>query len=196
MKAHELKRAKREVRRSVLTLRDAMSPEERGRLGALAVRRFLSLVEVDRAGTVSAFWSFGSEVPTDPLLSGLLERGIRVALPRVVGDTLELRSWAAGDPVTTTTFGAREPAGGERVDPSEVDVVCTPAVAFDRRGHRVGYGGGFYDRLFSSTRADALRAGIAFDVQVVEGDLPQGRFDQPVDVVVTPTRMLRREGER
>jgi 5-formyltetrahydrofolate cyclo-ligase len=196
MKAHELKRAKRDVRRSVLTLRDAMPLEERRRLGLRAVERFLLLDEVARARTVSAFWSFGSEVPTESLLEGLEDRGVRVVLPRVEGETLELRAWRAGDPVTVTGFGAKEPAGGELVDPREVDVVCTPGVAFDRRGGRVGYGRGFYDRLFTRTRPDAVRVAIGFDLQVVDVELPCGPFDQPVDLVVTPTRTIRREPPR
>ena len=93
--------------------------------------------------------------------------------------------------MTETTFGAREPAAGEMVHPAEIDVVATPAVAFDRAGRRVGYGGGFYDRFFPRTRADALRVGVGFGVQLLDEPLPGGAFDLRVDVVVTESETVR-----
>ena len=190
MRSHELKKAKRAVRRAIIARRDAIPPRERRQDGERVVERFLTLEEVAAARTVAAFWSFGSEVPTEPLLGALHARGIRVALPRIVGEDLALRSWAPGDPMAPTSFGAMEPVDGEQVDPREVDVVGTPAVAFDLDGRRVGYGGGYYDRLFAST-GEALRVGIAFDLQVVDGPLPHGHFDRGVHVIVTPTRVVR-----
>ena len=92
-----------------------------------------------------------------------------------------------------TSFGAGEPVDGEVIDPSEIDVVVTPAVAFDRSGRRVGYGGGFYDRFLPKTRPDSTRVGIGFDVQLVDDDLPNGHFDLRVDAVVTDAEVVRIE---
>jgi 5-formyltetrahydrofolate cyclo-ligase len=184
-----LKRAKRDVRHAVLARRDALTPEERECAVAEIHARFLDLPEVTGARTAALYWSFGSEVPTPPLLEALHARGVTVVLPRIVAGDLELRTWAQGEPLTETSFGAREPAGGTVVDPSAVDVVATPAVAFDRQGRRVGYGGGFYDRLFPKT--DASRIGIAFAVQLVDGALPAGHFDRRVDALVTERGVLR-----
>ena len=189
MNSAELKRAKRAVRARVLGRRDEIDAGERARRGEMIVERFLSLPEVVAARTVMAFWAFGSEVPTDPLISQLVERGVTVALPRIVDGHLEPRTWRPGEPVTQTHFGAREPQEGRVVVPEEIDVVAVPGVAFDRRGGRVGYGGGFYDRLLPSTRA--LRAAIAFEVQVGEALLPGGAFDLPVDVIVTESEAIR-----
>jgi 5-formyltetrahydrofolate cyclo-ligase len=185
-----LKKAKRAVRREVLVLRDAIEPAERARLGALAADRIMALPEVAGASTVMAFWSFGSELPMAPVIGRLQAAGIRVALPRIAGGALEVVEHTAGGPTTETGFGAREPVGPPMA-PSLVDVVLTPAVAFDPEGRRIGYGGGFYDRFFPRTRRDAFRAGVAFDVQVVPGPLPCGSFDQRVQAVVTPTRVIR-----
>jgi 5-formyltetrahydrofolate cyclo-ligase len=185
----ELKRAKRAVRARVLGRRDEIDGGERSRRGEMILDRFLSLPEVDAARTVMAFWAFGSEVPTDPLISRLVERGVTVALPRIVDGLLEPRTWRPGEPVTQTHFGAREPREGRVMAPGEIDVVAVPGVAFDRRGGRVGYGGGFYDRFLPSTRA--LRAAIAFEVQVEEALLPGGAFDLPVDVIVTESEAIR-----
>lgn len=190
MNSGRLKKAKRDIRQRVLAARDAFPDDERRRRGGEIVARCLDLSEVRAAETVMAFWSFGSEVATPPLLTTLHERGVVVALPRIVDGDLEVRSWAPGDPLTETRFGAKEPSAGDLLE--GVDVVCTPGVAFDRTGHRVGYGGGFYDRLFSRM-PDAFRVAIAFDVQVVDDPVPAASFDLPLDALVTESRTLRWE---
>jgi 5-formyltetrahydrofolate cyclo-ligase len=187
----DLKRAKRAVRARILAARDAMSASERERATARIADLVLSLPEVDRASAVMAFWSFGSEPDTAPLVKALDSRGLRVALPRIVGEDMEAYAYAPGDAVTATSFGASEPSMGEALDPSAIDVVVTPAVAFDRSGRRVGYGGGFYDRFFPRTRPDTLRVGIGFDLQLVDQDLPGGHFDLGLDAIVTESGVVR-----
>lgn len=191
MNSAELKRAKRAIRAEVRAARDALAPDVRARFSLLIRDRFLELPELAAVGTVMLFWSFGSEVDTAPLVRSLVELGVKVALPRIVGDELEPRSYFPGDPVTETPFGACEPAGGELLDPPTLDVVVTPAVAFDRAGRRVGYGGGYYDRFFGRVRPGSLRIGVAFDVQLVDGDLPGGHLDLPVHSIVTGSEVVR-----
>jgi 5-formyltetrahydrofolate cyclo-ligase len=191
MRSDDLKRAKRRLRREVLSMRDALHEGIRVPAGDAITQRVLSLPEVVAAKHVMAFWSFGSEVPTLPLLTALSDRGVRVALPRIEDGDLEVRAWSPGDPMTETSFGALEPAEGARVDPGALDVVVVPAVAFDRHGRRVGYGGGFYDRFLPRLRLEAARIGIAYAVQVLDRDLPSGAFDQPVDAVVTEVEVVR-----
>ena len=188
----DLKRAKRAVRLRVLAARDTLSATERERASARIAERVLSLPEVEDASTVMAFWSFGSEPDTTPLIEALHIRDIRIALPRIVDGDLEPRGFIPGvTPVTVTSFGACEPAEAEEVDPSAIDVVLTPGVAFDRSGRRVGYGGGFYDRFFPRIRPDVTRLGIAFDVQLIDEDLPGGHFDLGLDGVVTESGVVR-----
>jgi 5-formyltetrahydrofolate cyclo-ligase len=192
MNSGELKRAKRDVRRRVLAARDALEPAVRAAAGGAVAARFIGLAEVRHARTVMAFWSFGSELPTEPVLRALDERGITIALPAIVEGDLEPRAYRPGDAVTPTSFGAFEPSNGRIVSPADIDVVATPAVAFDRAGRRVGYGGGFYDRFFPLLRADAHRVGLAFDAQVLpEGEeLPAGHFDLRVHIVVTASEVI------
>jgi 5-formyltetrahydrofolate cyclo-ligase len=188
-----LKRAKRDVRRRVLAARDALSTEEREVAASVVARRVLDLPELREARTVMAFSSFGSELSTEPLIEEFGERGIAVGLPKIVDGELEVRSFRPGDATTTTWFGAREPSGGEAIDPRDLDAVITPAVAFDRRGTRIGYGGGFYDRFLPRARPDALRIGVALGVQVFEEELPAGAFDLRVHIIVTPDETIRCE---
>jgi len=192
MRASELKRAKRDVRRSVLAARDALGEAERIARSTAIHRRFLALREVEDVEVVMGFWSFGSEVSTPPLLEALHARGIRVCLPRIRGGgDLEAVAYEPGDPLTETSFGAREPADGSILAPGELDLVVTPGVAFDRSGHRVGYGGGFYDRFLRSTHRGVPRIAIAFDLQVLPHELPVGNFDLGVDVIVTEAETIR-----
>jgi len=191
MNSAELKRAKRAIRAEIRTARDALAPDERARRSLLIRDRLLALPELKAARTVMLFWSFGSEVDTAPLLRSLIERGVLEALPRIVDGELEPRTYRPGDPVTETPFGACEPACGELLDPLALDVIVTPGIAFDRAGRRVGYGGGYYDRFFGHTRPDSLRIGVAFEVQVVDGDLPGGHFDLPVHAIVTGSEVVR-----
>jgi 5-formyltetrahydrofolate cyclo-ligase len=192
MRASELKRAKREIRRSVLAARDALGEAERIARSTTIHQRFLALPEVEDGGVVMGFWSFGSEVSTPPLLEALHARGFRVCLPRIEGGgDLEAVAYEPGDPLTETSFGAREPADGTTVAPDVLDLVLTPGVAFDRSGHRIGYGGGFYDRFLRRTRRDGPRIALAFDLQVLPQELPVGSFDLGVDVIVTETETIR-----
>ena len=95
--------------------------------------------------------------------------------------------------MTATAFGAFEPSAGTVLDPREIDVVAVPAVAFDREGHRVGYGGGFYDRFLTTIRDDAPTIGIGYELQLlpVGTSLPAGRFDRRIDLVVTEEGTVR-----
>ena len=79
--------------------------------------------------------------------------------------------------------------GGTPLDPASIDVVGVPGVAFDRRGVRIGYGGGFYDRFLRGL--PAFTVALVFGLQVLDEDIPSGRFDLPVDAIVTEEETIR-----
>jgi 5-formyltetrahydrofolate cyclo-ligase len=187
--SHRLKARKRAVRRAAIERRDLLSASGRSAKSERIVDRVLALPEVGAAGTVMTFWSFGSEVQTSVLIERLQDAGKRVVLPRVAEGEIAAVAYAPGDPVAATSFGAMEPVGAELVPAEDVDVVIVPGVAFDRRGGRVGYGGGFYDRLLSRAPS-APAVAVAFAVQVVD-EVPQGRSDSRVDVIVTEDEVIR-----
>lgn len=189
MNSGGLKRAKRRIRREVLRERDAAIPAARKETGERVVERFLALPEVQRARTIMLFSSFGSEVPTGPLIERLHERGVVIALPRIEDGDLVAVPYAPGAPTTTTSFGAEEPVGGVLLGASSIDVVAVPGLAFDRRGRRIGYGGGYYDRFLRGL--SAFTVGLGFGLQVLDEDLPSGSFDVPVDAIVTEDETIR-----
>jgi 5-formyltetrahydrofolate cyclo-ligase len=83
-----------------------------------------------------------------------------------------------------TSYGPMAPAERRRVEPGEIDLVVAPGLAFDRQGHRIGYGTGHFDRYLVRLRDDATRVGIAFHQQVIPA-IPHGPRDQRLDLLVT-----------
>jgi 5-formyltetrahydrofolate cyclo-ligase len=187
--SHVLKRRKRALRRAVLERRDALRPEARAEMSLAIAERLLGLPDLADARTVMAFSSFGSEVDTGPVLRGLHDRGVAVALPRIEEGEVVPVAHRPGDRLARAAFGVGEPLG-PALDAEALDAVVTPGVAFDRRGLRVGYGGGYYDRVFRRIRADAFRVAVAFAIQVVD-EVPAGHQDLPVDALVTEAETLR-----
>jgi 5-formyltetrahydrofolate cyclo-ligase len=188
--AHRLRSAKRALRREVLAARDALAFDDRAAWSGAIVERLLALPEAADARTVMAFWSFGSEVDTAPLISRLLDDGRTVALPRTEGPEIVPVTYERGDPVRSTAYGAMEPPFGRVLGAEELDLVVVPGVAFDRDGNRIGYGRGFYDRLLSRARPEVPAVAIAFGMQVVD-HVPSGRADRRIDAIVTEDEMIR-----
>jgi 5-formyltetrahydrofolate cyclo-ligase len=149
-----------------------------------AAEGLFALPGMASARTVLLFYSFGSEVATRGMADRLRIEGKRLLLPYVDGDAMEAAEVGPGDELIRAPYGAREPNRRVPVDPGEVDLVVTPGLAFDRRGHRLGYGGGFYDRYLARLRPETVRVGIGFAVQLVDR-VPAGPDDQRVDLVVT-----------
>ena len=188
--SHRLKQDKRALRRAVLAERDALSGAERAAWSEAIADRLLGLGVPAEAATVLAFWSFGSEVDTGPLIDRLRSRGATVALPRIEGGHIVPVLWTPGSTMTETSFGSMEPAEGRVLEASELDLIVVPGVAFDRSCRRVGYGGGFYDRLLTSTRSGTAAVAIAFGIQVVD-EVPTGSLDRTVDAIVTEAEVIR-----
>jgi 5-formyltetrahydrofolate cyclo-ligase len=178
--------AKAALRSRVLAARAAQSPSLRASLGAAIGERLLALPEIVAARTVAGYVGAGTELPTLPWLDALRARGVTVLLPLLRADSS--LDWGAYDGVLVDgRLGLREPLVGG-LSLSAADVVVVPGVAYDRLGNRLGRGGGSYDRALSSVTA--LVVGLALDDEVVES-VPVESHDRRVDVVVTPTRVLR-----
>jgi 5-formyltetrahydrofolate cyclo-ligase len=156
-------------------------------------RRLADLPELGDVRTALAYAATPEEVDIALAVEALRARGVRVAFPRVCGPGALGLHWVEADGTLDPGYrGIREPADAcPEALPDEIDLVLVPGTAFDERCCRLGMGGGFYDRLLPRLRPGALAVGIAFDEQIVD-DLPTEDCDAPVDLVLTPTRTLRR----
>jgi 5-formyltetrahydrofolate cyclo-ligase len=195
-----LREEKRALRRAMAERRDALPPDRREDMTAKAVEQFLDLPEIKQAKTIAGFVSTRSEIDTALLITRLRTKGLSVVLPRVSTELVppRLRFHVAENrsDLIFGIFGLLEPAPTcPELAVQDIDLFMVPGLAFDKRGARVGYGGGYYDELAAYVRAhpDAANArfvGYAFDFQLVE-TCPAGEWDVPLDYVVTDERIVR-----
>jgi 5-formyltetrahydrofolate cyclo-ligase len=181
---------KAELRRAALARRDALPAQMRKEAAeAIAARPFP--VALAPTMIASGFMPLKSEINPLPLMRKFADAGSTLALPVVAGrgKPLIMRAWSWGEPLVAGVWGIREPPPeAPAVDP---DVVLVPLLAFDRRGHRIGYGAGYYDMTIARLRAKKPIAavGIAFAAQEVE-TIPTTAFDEPLDLVLTENETI------
>ena len=138
------------------------------------------------AGIVSGFIPYKSEITTVPMLNRLHRDGWQTCLPIVIAqeEPLIFRAWAPGDPLVPGAWDIPVPVdSAPEVLP---DVLLVPMLAFDRKGFRLGYGGGFYDRTLEKLRElkKVVAIGVAYHAQMVD-EVPVGIHDAPLDYVMT-----------
>lgn len=186
--------AKARLRAGMRARRAGLSPADVAAASAAVVRRLQSLPAVVEARRVAAYRAVRGEIPLDGLLDG--ERRETFTLPRVVGQDLEFVACRHGQQFEPGAFGIPEPVGGELVAFADHDVVLVPLTAFDGSCHRLGQGGGFYDRALAAVAPGAARpvtVGVAHSFQQV-GEVPRDWWDVPLDAVVTEAGLVVAEG--
>ncbi len=174
---------RRELRQNLTDMKDGLRQE----LSTRACEVLLSLPEFGRASTVMAYIPLPDELDISPVIHAAWEQGKVVVTPRIIWERHELRPIVThnldGD-LTASRHGLREPAGSEELALEEIDLAIVPAVGFDRRGHRMGRGGGFYDRFLARAELRADTVGITFEKQVLD-ELPTLSHDHAVQMIVT-----------
>jgi 5-formyltetrahydrofolate cyclo-ligase len=173
------------LRRAAMARRDSLPPADR-MAAALAIAEQGLPVEVTPGIVVSGFSPLKSEISPLPLLRRLADAGASLALPVVAGrgQPLIMRAWSFGAPLISGVWGIREPpADAPELFP---DILIVPLLAFDRRGHRIGYGAGYYDMTISDLRAmkPVLAIGLAFAAQEIAA-VPTTPRDARLDLVLT-----------
>jgi 5-formyltetrahydrofolate cyclo-ligase len=182
----ELRRKARDARAAAFRTHGPTAAER------VAICHDLAFTATSAGAIVSAFLPIGEELDPLPFLLRAQGDGYRFALPVMVGkgQPLIFRQWRPGDPVKETRWGIREPL--ESAPEVEPQIVLTPLLAFDRRGYRLGYGGGFYDRTLAVARVrrPVVAIGLAYDEQEVD-EVPHLDYDQRLDWILTPSRTIR-----
>jgi 5-formyltetrahydrofolate cyclo-ligase len=178
--------SKTALRRDALLRRGAVESVARAGFRRRLVEEGLRLARLWRPRVVSAFHPLGDEPDTLPLLTALAAEGFATALPAVVGrgSPLTFRLWRPEEPTRGGAMAIREPLeGAPIVDP---DLLFVPLACFDRRGHRIGYGAGYYDLTLARLRSmkPVHAAGVAYGVCEVAA-VPYETHDQRLDAVVT-----------
>lgn len=179
---------KKAIRKQMRSIRRQQDP----RVAAYKSRRIASRIDeigaLADAQVFAVYASMADEVDTLPIVRQLRDEQKVIAYPRVEEDGLTL--WRVENPETDLTvkgrFGIREPEVSrcQPIDVQEIDVFLAPGIAFDLMGSRVGFGGGYYDRLLAQKREDALTIALGFDFQVVYA-LATDELDQGMDYLIT-----------
>jgi 5-formyltetrahydrofolate cyclo-ligase len=179
------------LREEALRRRGALAPEIRAMFSARLAGEGLAIARRVGASAVSVFFSIKDEPDTLPLIAALAENGFGVALPITVSRAapLAFRLWRPGDPTQPGAMAIHEPlASAKIVDP---DLLFVPLACFDRRGHRIGYGAGHYDRSLAALRAKGpvTAVGVAYSVAQAP-EIPDEPHDQRLDFILTERELI------
>jgi 5-formyltetrahydrofolate cyclo-ligase len=176
------------LRAEALSRRDALDLDNRLEWDAEIAAHALSLpVWKGSTGPVSAYWPMRSEADPRPILEALHERGLPLCLPAIVDRRMLFRRWAPYEPIMPGGFGTLVPAPDQQeLQPT---ILLVPLAAFDRRGYRIGYGKGYYDRALSEL-GPTLSIGIGYAAQEIEA-VPDEPHDRRLDWIVTERETLR-----
>jgi 5-formyltetrahydrofolate cyclo-ligase len=188
--APELAAAKRELRRLVRAARERLAADERAAAAAALRDAVLAMPEAAMAGTVAAYYSQGTEPGTHGLIYALWKRGSYVLLPLLrPGYDLDWACYEGPGSLRPGPRGLTEPAEPPRgVDAvARADLVLVPALAVDRRGYRLGRGGGSYDRALARVGPQVPTVALLYDGELT-GEVPVGPHDQRVRLAALPSR--------
>lgn len=175
-----------QLRKSFLQQRRSLLFSEWQEKSYLICQQLQQLSLFQEAKTILAYFSFRQE----PDLSFLHNSQQQWGFPRCVSKSLNWHLWRSGDALQINHYGIQEPfSNAPKISPQIVDLILVPTVACDRQGYRLGYGGGFYDRLLSSPQwLDIPTIGIVFDFAYI-AQLPRDQWDIKLNYICTETRL-------
>ena len=183
------------LRKNILAARDALpNPERTAKSNAIA-RQIWQLDAFAHCRAPFIYVHFRSEVETSELINQCLARHKEVSVPLTLTKTKRLDPYHLTNPEQQLTHGycnipEPDPEKADLFDASRIDVVILPGSVFDAKGGRLGYGGGYYDRFLADQAPQALRIGIAYELQLVEA-VPLLPHDQRLDYLVTDERIIK-----
>jgi len=185
----ELKQEKENYREHAKLHRDRMDINETDFESIISI--FLEFFKPKTDQIISAYWPLNKEFDTRFLLDELVNQGFTVALPRMQKDSriLEFVKWTHDTPMKAGAFDVEEPQSDEIVTP---DLVLAPLLAFDQKGYRLGYGGGYYDATVEALREnkEITYIGVGYAEQAVLFKLPREAHDIPLDYMLTPGEVI------
>lgn len=170
------------LRRQIREQKRAMTEEQIERSSARLAELFASTRQYREAQTIYGYLPYNQEVRTIPMLERALRDGKRVAVPKVYGDEMKFIYLTDLRQVEKGYAGIPEPIADEPVADDPAALVLMPGLAFTKRGDRMGYGGGFYDKFLAAEQSHPTVA-LCYQFQIVD-QLPTEEYDIPVDCVL------------
>lgn len=179
--------SKKDIRKVVKSKRAALTAAEREKLNNAVYEKAINSEEYKKANTIFAFVSYDTEVDTHSIIKKAIEDGKTVCVPKTISIeegmlAIKLDSF---DDMAEGNYGILEPKFmTPKIDENLIDLAFIPGLAFDKRGGRVGYGGGFYDRFMNNMRKEAKKIGLAYSFQMLE-EVPMEAHDLFIDGIIT-----------
>lgn len=186
----ETKDSKKIIRKEIRAERAAHTDEKIHRMSLEALNRFLKLSEYQKAKVIYAYMDCKHEVETRDLIRAAWSEGKRVAVPKVIGEEMKFFYITSFEKdLEDGYFGIKEP---REENPAEEEnaLLLMPGVAFDEQCHRIGYGGGFYDRYLEA-HPGLVTVALAFEFQI-RNEVPYETFDIQPSKIVTEERVISR----
>jgi len=178
---------KNQLKESVLEKRNSLSKEEIIDISNQIQKNLFNLECYKKSKTVMFFVSFNSEVNTHDMIREALKNKT-VIVPKVEHHEIEPSVIIDFNNLVTAKFGILEPIELMKIAYKNIDLVLVPGIVFDKEGHRIGYGFGYYDKFLKKV-PKAIKLGLTFDFQVID-KIPREMHDVPVDMIVTEKRVL------
>lgn len=180
---------KKEIRRKMLKVRKNIEFSLKKQKDEKIALSFIEFLKTKSISSVLLYASFGSEVDTWKIFKYCQENSIKTAFPKVNREKKILEFyWVSSVKQMIPGYRAiLEPFGCPEALPQDIEVITVPAVAFDKDCYRIGYGGGFYDRVLADKKAIAI--GLAYEEQIVDS-LPRAEQDKKVDLIITDERII------
>ena len=179
---------KNQLKQSILEKRDSLPKEEIIEKSIQIQNNLFNLEQYKQSKTVMFFVSFNSEVNTHNMIKEALKNKT-VVIPKVESHEIEPSVIIDFDNlVTSGRFGILEPIEAMKIAYKNIDFVLVPGIVFDKEGHRIGYGFGYYDKFLKKV-PKSVKIGLAFDFQVVD-KIPSKMHDVPVDLIVTEKSVI------
>jgi len=199
-----IQQKKHALRQELHAFRAQLSPPEAATRSRAIVAHLTTFPAVKHAQTIHVYWPRVTtrEIDLRPLIHWLQDQNKQIVLPIVQGTSLSHALFDTESSLQPNKWGILEPLHGSRVPLCDIDVVIVPALGADRNGHRIGYGGGYYDRFLQKLRlqcrlqatTDQEKAEVPFICPVyadcLQHSIPVAPFDVPVDIIVTENRIL------
>ncbi len=184
------------LRKNTLAQRDLLSKSQQIEYSSRVMKRIVKMDKFQEAVTIFIYVDFRSEVMTGPLIEYMLGSGKNVVVPVTLVREKDLLAVSITDPTRELTPGycsipepIMEIRESQTVSPDIIDIIFLPGSVFDERGGRMGYGGGYYDRFVSVKAPQALRVGLAYELQMVQY-IPLQDHDEFLDFIVTEERTV------
>lgn len=181
---HQPAEAKAALRRQMLSLRENMPASQRVEASQSVKLHFIDFPHLTYAKSFAGYYAIRGEVDVLPIFNHMAKYNKTMALPRIHGQYLTFHSWRPGEPLQDEGMGIKVPYGANHFIP---EVLLVPLLAFDKRGYRLGYGGGYYDRSIAALRQMGIAplcVGVAYSQQEVDA-LPAEPHDQKLDGILT-----------